>query len=90
MCQIGEHRDFVADEIPLEAQDLADVHDDIEFLAAVIQSGDGFEPFDRGAIGAVRESDGCRGFDVGTGQTVRGAFEVVGHDADAGDIVSDG
>ena len=89
VSEFGEHSEFVADIVPLQAEDLADVHHDIEFLAAVFESCDGFGAFDRGAVAAVGEANGGRGLDASSSQPFRAAFQVVGHDADASDIVGD-
>ena len=61
MGLVDDGLQVAADVIPIPAEDLADVDDHVEFLAAVVEGGPRLGQLDGRRVAPVREADGGPG-----------------------------
>src|SRR5271157_1831882 len=85
--EVNDRLEFLAHVIPVSAEDLADVYDCVQFLAAVVESLLCLREFDCRRLAAMREAYGGACPDRAAAQNLRTAFQVIRHDADAGAVV---
>lgn len=87
--RFDDRGDVLPDVVPVAAQDLADVDDHIQFLAAVGKSPFGLGTLDCGCVAAVRKADCRTGFDCASFEEFGAVPEGVGQNADTGDVVGE-
>ena len=88
VSDVDDGSDVFSHIIPVAAQHLRNVGDHVEFLAAVGDRPFRFRPLDGRRVTTMREADRGRSLHRAPCQKLGTAFQIVGQDTNAGDVIS--
>src|SRR5271166_991239 len=89
MGGLRKSRKLIAYILPISAEDLADINHRVQLLPAVFERLFDFGKLDRGRVSTVRESYRRTGADRGSRQQFSAPGQIIGHYADACNVISD-